>query len=738
MRRNPNGLRPARLGPGLLAMLLLLSSRADAQTAKTKSAPPPVPLGSYVPGEKTVLYLEMTGLDAHGDAWRKTAAYKMLTETKLGAMLEDLSAQFLEKILSRNPDRRVTGTEVVTFLEHMARSGFVYATTNRTPGSKDPAGVLVVRGANGKSIRSITGRLVLTLGGPQAKPELSKRPSGRSIVLMKGSQPGQRWAWWAEKDDLVVVPDVDSADGVAEVIGGKRPNAVDHPIRAELARTEEGLEPILMGFLDAAIASTKGAEPTIAKLQLRGVQRVDFRWGASGDALESVVRIRAKTPHQGLLTLFDQPVFDTKSLPPMMEGVTGFTAISVAPAQAFDLLASIAKGVDPGLGGMVDQAVESFRSRSRLQLRKDVLAHLGPKMVLYTLPPAAPSAAAKAAAEKAATAPEDPLRANPYLRMLGTNQIPRGVLMMDIDDRAAFERSLDALMIVVNQEMRARITAPAAPDEERGEGGAGPSRRRGESTAPEFKMTPGQIKSYVLNVPSELAKLPAGFRPTIRVGSKQVVFATSPELARQALEVTKATAWSPADQSAAALEKVSGDLVVLSLDDPRERMPKLLAGLPALMQQAIDAALAGTRKPSDTAAGPAPADAAAPASAPADAPAVAPAPGTPGTPGSEGTPKPDDSFQVHIDPAKLPSADALKALLFPGTFSVSRTAEEVRFVRRVAFPNLVAPMSGLAMAVVRPMIVKAREAAGVKPPGQKPAEAAAKGAAAPAAKKDSR
>ena len=30
------------------------------------------------------------GLDAHADAWQKTAAYKLLNDTKLGALLEDL------------------------------------------------------------------------------------------------------------------------------------------------------------------------------------------------------------------------------------------------------------------------------------------------------------------------------------------------------------------------------------------------------------------------------------------------------------------------------------------------------------------------------------------------------------------------------------------------------------------------------------------------------------------------
>ena len=54
------------------------------------------PLARYVPLQRFVAYLEFDGLDAHADAWHTSAAYKLLNDTKLGALLEDLALQGIE------------------------------------------------------------------------------------------------------------------------------------------------------------------------------------------------------------------------------------------------------------------------------------------------------------------------------------------------------------------------------------------------------------------------------------------------------------------------------------------------------------------------------------------------------------------------------------------------------------------------------------------------------------------
>ena len=74
---------------------------ASAQTVATKKAAPAPPdtspLARYVLRENLVFYLGSDGLDTQAEIWKKTAAYKILTETPLGEMLEDMTAQIAEK-----------------------------------------------------------------------------------------------------------------------------------------------------------------------------------------------------------------------------------------------------------------------------------------------------------------------------------------------------------------------------------------------------------------------------------------------------------------------------------------------------------------------------------------------------------------------------------------------------------------------------------------------------------------
>ena len=122
MRHIPIGLRPARIrfaGGLTLALLLALSTTpAPAQAVKKAPAGPPPfdsrPLARFVPKEGVVFYLESSGIDSQAEAWKKTAASKMLNETTLGEMLEDVFTQLAENFLSKlpkhllNPPKRIS------------------------------------------------------------------------------------------------------------------------------------------------------------------------------------------------------------------------------------------------------------------------------------------------------------------------------------------------------------------------------------------------------------------------------------------------------------------------------------------------------------------------------------------------------------------------------------------------------------------------------------------------------
>src|SRR5262249_11967043 len=162
------------------------------------------------------------------------------------------------------------------------------------------------------------------------------------------------------KSDLVFVPGPpQNADLIIDVLDGKRPNAIDHPIRAALAKTENGLAPVGVGWVDfAAWPGSKNTQidTLLSRLDLRGLQRIEVREGFQDDALVRITRLVAPSPRQGLLALFDQPRFDKEALPPMPQGLTGFTVLSVDAAKAFDALMALVKLAGPAAEARVDSA----------------------------------------------------------------------------------------------------------------------------------------------------------------------------------------------------------------------------------------------------------------------------------------------------------------------------------------------------------------------------------------------
>ena len=82
-----------------------------------------------------------------------------------------------------------------------------------------------------------------------------------------------------------------------------------------------------------------------------------------------------------------------------------------------------------------------------------------------------------------------------------------------------------------------------------------------------------------------------------------MAIASSPDLARQALEAQERQRMAPPDL-AAQLEKLPPGLILLNVDsDPKEKLPKLLAGLPGELQKGLSLALAQSQMKAQPAAG---------------------------------------------------------------------------------------------------------------------------------------
>ena len=123
------------------------------------------------------------------------------------------------------------------------------------------------------------------------------------------------------------------------------------------------------------------------------MKRIELQWGIQDDALLAVLGVVAPAPRRGILALLDQPAFNIRSLPPLPAGLTGFTVLSIDLGKTYDQIIDIAKQANPQGADGFDQVEGVIRQRFGFDLRKDLLANLGPKLSFYAQAPSADVAA---------------------------------------------------------------------------------------------------------------------------------------------------------------------------------------------------------------------------------------------------------------------------------------------------------------------------------------------------------
>ena len=99
------------------------------------------------------------------NGWQKTAAYRLLSETKLGALLEDLAIQAIEVYQETAPTKvRIKGVDAVDVLKQVARHGFAFAVFGKPPERSRYVSVLLAK-ATSRSSRPCFRRWRQSRGG---------------------------------------------------------------------------------------------------------------------------------------------------------------------------------------------------------------------------------------------------------------------------------------------------------------------------------------------------------------------------------------------------------------------------------------------------------------------------------------------------------------------------------------------------------------------------------------------
>src|SRR5262245_59253875 len=125
-----------RLNPGKMSAWIALAlsgffggpSSVGAGQAPAAGAPAQAtatPLSKFIPQGSLRAYLAFDGVDAHADAWGPSTTNKLLNDTTLGALFEDIITQASEQALASTPGRKLSGQDVAAILKHALKSGVV-------------------------------------------------------------------------------------------------------------------------------------------------------------------------------------------------------------------------------------------------------------------------------------------------------------------------------------------------------------------------------------------------------------------------------------------------------------------------------------------------------------------------------------------------------------------------------------------------------------------------------------
>ena len=170
--------RSSWIAAGLTLVIMVIGLRCGAAQAvapasSAKSAPS---LARYLPGEKLVALFEFGGIDAHGDAWKKTAAQKALNDTPLGALLRDLAGQGVDFAHQQNPAlRRMSKADLALLFDQITHKGFAAGFFLE---DDQPRGIVVFRDADKPEIVRLI-EAAVDAGRPQGAPGPTrwKRPA---------------------------------------------------------------------------------------------------------------------------------------------------------------------------------------------------------------------------------------------------------------------------------------------------------------------------------------------------------------------------------------------------------------------------------------------------------------------------------------------------------------------------------------------------------------------------------
>jgi hypothetical protein len=543
-----NQLRPSAQAIASCACAIASLTFAITQVAADEPKPaakPAAPVAAaparLIPQENLLAGLEFDGLDKEADTWQKTAAYALLSETKLGGLIEELALQAIDAMQDSIPrEKRVHGPEAVAALKQILRDGFRLGIVRK--GSEDAHVIVILRRGDRPELKRLLESIDASRSAEPSdeKSKIAPRDAGWGALHRLGDEA----AWATSGGDLIVARGSHAREHLEAVLGKESPPKELSPVAQ--AREDRAFRPVATGFVDLKMLAGENPLP-----DLDGFKRIEFHWGFDEKALLTQIRVVAPSPRPGLAALLDQAPFATDALPPMPARLSHISVVSLDLVKLYDQIARIGALVNGSNNASGPNS--NILVRHGIDLRGDVLTHVDSKLAFYAIEPRSEDTSSPAAAL--------------------LSHLSGLTIAAKARDQTAVTKGVDSLIKSFNPIVREIMrTVP------RGRAGASVSFLK-------FAQDLGMRPFYVLDLPSALLPPPfvKALTPTVAIEHGQLVLSASKGAAQAAL--AEGPPWAPSEELSAALKKLPSSVIYLSLSDPRASTGAFLRMLPVLIRQ---------------------------------------------------------------------------------------------------------------------------------------------------------
>ncbi|MEX0702200.1 MAG: DUF1559 domain-containing protein [Planctomycetales bacterium] len=526
-------MKPSRRWSRWMMLLALFAAVGAGVTYVSAQADQTPAVENLLPAG-AVVYVGWDGMDAHEEAWKKTAAYQSLYESGLmnvvaelikfaGRQAPGVEAGDLEKAYSLITGK---GLSLAVSLPGEGPQLTPFATLVLHEGAPlEPGIAAAVKGAAEREVEFETRTL-----------------DGRKVTsALIPDSPGVEVGWWLEGKHLVAVVGMDAVRQQIDVATGRAPNITTNPLWKKYRAENPGFERTLLGWADFGALRTRfGGMPlpqagpdapqltvdqVLDALGLGNVGAYVARSGYQGKASWSKAVLEAPGAKKGLLALGQQPTIKIGDVPPLPPDIAGFSTCSLDWSQCFADLTKVARDVaalgPPDEAAQVEGFLDQLPAVVGFDPKADLFDPLG----------------------NTATAYSD----------LSSSFFGAGVVLK-VDDAAKLKGTLDGLL--------ARVAGDAEPNE--------------------FQVR------RVTKQGRELVVLELGggfFNPTYVIDKEWLAIGLVPQTVEAFLLRVdgKLPRWKPEGEWAAALQELPAEFTSISGTDPRQAYRWLSAAAPWLL-----------------------------------------------------------------------------------------------------------------------------------------------------------